>query len=362
MKILVLGTGPVGKEICAELICQGHKVTSVDQKFASILPGHFNHYCMDINTFFEKMMSSIRNYNLIVNALPGSISYNVIKALIPLGVNIVDISFMEEDTSELDELAKLYKTKVIYDCGIAPGLCNIILGHYAQRHDVKEYICMVGGMPNDPVGPYYHKALFSIRDLLSEYTRPARCRRDGKDVTLDPLTKMQNLASIQNLEDSDISDFCAFPSDGLRSLLDLKIPNMIECTLRHPGHLEAISLLKEGGFLDPDNVDLTAKVLSEKWRMEEGDTDFLTMYIYIEYGNKSVLYKILDKYRDGVTAMARTTAYSCVAIASALATWGFHIPHGVMSPEKFIMDTEGDEAFEWIMEYIKSKDIDIIVR
>lgn len=355
MKILVLGTGPVGKEICAELISQGHKVVSIDANIASPLQGHFGHYCMDIDTFITTKMHIIRNQSLIINALPGSISYKILKTLIPLGVNIVDISFMEEDTSELDELAKLYKTKVVYDCGIAPGLCNIILGHHLKQGPINEYICWVGGMPYKPTGPYYHKTLFSLRDLLSEYTRPVRYKNDDK------ITVMKNPLSVKcHYKDNQYLE--SFHSDGLRSLLKLPIPNMQELTIRHKGHIDTMRFLYDGGFFEPENIDHTIKVLEKKWKMEVDEKDFLNMKLLIKTLEKNIIYLISDEYLEDVTAMARTTAYSCVAVVNAMATWCSDIRYGVMAPEEFIMGMKDDGAFEWIMGYIKRKDIEIIIK
>lgn len=361
MKVLVLGTGPIGKEICLQLICEGHRVFSVDVAVEEI-EGHHYHHHMDIWDFIKEHIDLIRRNDLIINALPGNISYEIIKTLIPLGINIIDVSFMQEDITQLKELAELYQTQVIYDCGIAPGLCNIILGHYFQKKSkIKEYICFVGGMPENPIGPYYHKTLFSIKDLLSEYIRPARCRHNGENMILNPLTKIQELSHIKHFETTDLNNFEVFPTDGLRSLLNLDIPNMTECTLRHPGHLTTMSLLQESGFLDPEHIDWTAEVLSNKWKMQEGDIDFLLMYLMIEYNNTSVVYRIYDKYQNGVTAMARTTAYSCLAIINTLmGGYGIgKIPFGITSPEEFIQYINDDEAFSWIIKYLQDKGISI---
>ena len=353
MKILVLGTGPVGREICAELICQGHKVCSVDSTQPNTLEGHHHHHQVDVWQFIKENMAIIRNKNLIINALPGSISYEVLQKLIPLGVPIVDISFMEEDTSTLDELAKFYNTTVVYDCGIAPGLCNIILGHHLNQGPIDGYVCWVGGFPKNPKEPYNHKTLFSIRDLLSEYTRPARYKFKYDIKTNNPLDILYPYADNQYLE--------AFISDGLRSLLKLPVSHMEELTLRHKGHIETMQILRDGGFLKPENIESTIKVLEKEWQMNPDEEDAFTMRILVERtGDTPIHYRIFDEYKDGVTAMARTTAYSCVAVVNAFATWGFNIPYGVMSPEEFIMNTEGDEAFKWIMNYIKSKDITIL--
>lgn len=351
MNILVLGLGNVGMEIYNELSRQGHNVIAVDTQGGVSSFGVI--YQEDIEEFFDKRLSLIKRQDLIINALPGNISYKVLKLFIPLGIDIVDISFMEEDTRRLDELAKTYNTRVIYDCGIAPGLCNIILGYHLSMKKIREYNCIVGGVPKKPIAPYYHKTLFSIRDLLSEYTRPARCKKDGKIIVLDPLERTPLISWTKTME--------VFPSDGLRSLLDLDIPQMVEMTARHRGHLGAMRFIKDAGFLDEKHIDATIQILSEKWQMKSGEEDLLQMNILIQPLNgPNIIYSIYDEYRDGVTAMARTTAYSGITIAQAFYKAGKEgsPSYGVFSPEEFIItSTCIDKVFRDIIKYLADKGI-----
>lgn len=355
MKVLVLGTGPIGKEICLGLISDGHIVRSVDATVEKI-EGLNNHYHMDIWTFIKKHLYLIKHNDLIINALPGNISYEVIKFLIPFGISIVDVSFMEEDLEELNIMAIKYQTKVIYDCGIAPGLCNIILGHYLTRGPINEYKCWVGGFPQSPTKPYYHKTLFSIRDLLAEYTRPVRYKIDDNIVQDDiPLRQKFNYKDNQYLE--------AFASDGLRSLLNLDVADMREYTLRYKGHIDTMRMLWDGGFFKPENIENLLHVIQKEWQMEPDEKDSLHMKILMKRPNgETIVYRILDDYKDGVTAMARTTAYSCLAITYTLmGPDGLEkISHGVISPEKFMQLIHSDQEFKWIIQYLKDKDINIL--
>jgi len=134
MKILVLGMGGVGKEIAYDLAIL-HEITAVDFHHSVFIdmpprPDSMKFIPMEMPHGIEHNIEHIRTHDLIINALPGDKSYKVIEALIPLGIDIVDISFMPEDPRDLNTTAKMYNTRVVYDCGIAPGLCNIILGYH----------------------------------------------------------------------------------------------------------------------------------------------------------------------------------------------------------------------------------------
>jgi saccharopine dehydrogenase-like NADP-dependent oxidoreductase len=193
--------------------------------------------------------------------------------------------------------------------------------------------------------------------LISEYTRPARCKTQGKLVSLDQFDKTPPL------DWPEIGTMEIFASDGLRSLLDLDIPNMIEMTARHKGHLDAMRFIKDAGFLDEKHIDTTIQVLSEKWQMKSGEEDLLRMNILIKpFKESTILYSIYDEYTNRVTAMARTTAYSCIAIAQAFYKTGNESPpsYGVVSPEEFIMDANTSaDTYRNIIKYLTDKGIKI---
>ena len=124
-------------------------------------------------------------------------------------------------------------------------------------------------------------------DVIEEYTRPARYIENGKLVIRPALSDPEfiNFDKVGTLE--------AFNSDGLRTLADtLKAPNMKEKTLRYPGHIEKILVLRESGFFSQKEIevngkkikpiDFTSKLLFPMWELKEGDEEFTVMKIIIE--------------------------------------------------------------------------------
>jgi saccharopine dehydrogenase-like NADP-dependent oxidoreductase len=392
--VLVLGAGHIGGLIAQELHDQGNTVTVIDKRSDEELQYPYATFRMDgpediaswkshslmlfyntsVEDFFRYHLDDgIKNQGLIINALPGDVSYEVLKMLIPLGIDIVDISFMEQDPRDLNEMALLYNTRVIYDCGIAPGLCNAILGHHYDTSEdgIHSYECFVGGLPVVRTKPFQYKTLFSIKDTLSEYTRPARYKRQNEICTIDPM-------DYYDCEFDGFGSFEAFPIDGLRSLLDIwDIPEMDEYTLRYPGHMEEMILLKEMGLLEPDQINDTIQKLNKHWSWgSEPANDIMFMQIKIDEfvakkGDPQTKHKytIYDKATDGVTAMARTTGYSCIAMIDLLGC----LTPGVYPPELAIYTTPEltkDSVFatkhpnsvsrlEHIFEYLRSKGITI---
>ena len=262
----------------------------------------------------------------MVGAVPGFMGYQMLQTVIEGGKNIVDISFFPEDPFDLDELAKQKNVIAVMDCGVAPGMGNIILGHHDGQMKISDYECLVGGLPEVREWPYEYKAVFSPIDVIEEYIRPARYVQNRQLITKEALsdTELIDFEGVGTLE--------SWNSDGLRSLIDTMphIPNMIEKTLRYPGCVEYLKVLRVSGFFSYDEIevngqkirpiDVTAKLLFPKWQIKKGEKDFTVMRIIMKgkENGKDVSYRydLLDRYQDETTSMARTTGFTCTAVAN----------------------------------------------
>jgi len=135
---------------------------------------------------------------------------------------------------ELEPVAKEQKLTAAVDCGVAPGLSNMLAGHGLSQLDQAFSIHIyVGGLPIIRKWPFEYQAVFSPVDVIEEYLRPARCVANGQLVTKPALSEPE-LIEFENLGTLE-----AFNTDGLRTMIDtLTVPEMIEKTLRYPGHRE----------------------------------------------------------------------------------------------------------------------------
>ena len=123
-----------------------------------------------------------------MGAVPGFMGYKMMKDVIEAGKNIVDISFYPEDPFVLNELAKEKGVVAVMDCGVAPGMGNIILGHHNNTMEVIDYECLVGGLPEKREWPFEYQAVFSPIDVIEEYVRPARFVKGSKMITKEALS------------------------------------------------------------------------------------------------------------------------------------------------------------------------------
>ena len=347
MKIIVLGAGLVGSPMAIDL--------AKDKEF-EVSVADINKYALNkfdnttINSIKkdlsnpEDVKQLVKNFDLVLNAVPGFMGFQTLKAIIEAGKNVVDITFFPEDMFLLDELAKKHNVIAISDIGVAPGMSNILIGYIDNLLDTTESVKIyVGGLPKIREWPYEYKAVFSPIDVIEEYTRPARYIENGKEITRPALSdpELMNFPNIGTLE--------AFNSDGLRSIMKtINAPNMIEKTLRYPGHIEKMAVLRETGFFDKKEIeingkkirplDFTAKLLFPKWKLEEGDEDITVMQVIVE-GEKdgkkvSYTYDLFDQYNPDTKthSMARTTGYTAT-MAVRMINKGLYNRKGVSAPE-----------------------------
>lgn len=306
-------------------------------------------------------------FDLVVCAVPGFLGFATLRKIIEVKKTVVDISFFAENALELDALAKANGVTAVVDCGVAPGMPNIVLGYHDQQLTVTDFEYVVGGLPVQRQFPFEYKAPFSPIDVLEEYTRPARFKQNGQLVTRSALSdcEYRTYPEVGTLE--------AFNSDGLRSLLYTlpHIPNMREKTLRYPRHVEYIKVLQASGFFNTETIDVngtsirpidfTAKILFEDWKLQPEEEEFTLMQINItgttpEGTQQRITYDVLDRY-DTLTqtsSMARTTGYTaCAAVEACLA--GLIPDQGILPPE-YIGRYEA--CYHSILTYLKARGID----
>jgi saccharopine dehydrogenase-like NADP-dependent oxidoreductase len=348
MQITVLGAGLVGNAIVRDLALDNlfdviavdrdqHALNRLQQKCsAQILPADL----AEAGRVGEIVIES----DLVINAVPGFMGFKTLKQVIAAGKNVVDISFFAQDAFQLDEQAKSKGVTAVVDCGVAPGLCNILCGRVANRLDrIEHYTCYVGGLPVIRRWPYEYKSVFSPADVIEEYTRPCRLLEYGREVVRPALS------DVELIDFPEIGTLEAFNTDGLRTLRQtMKIPNMREKTLRYPGHANLMRAFRESGFFGPAPVQVDGRsvrplsvisaLLFDQWKLQPGEEDFTLMKVVVDGWDKEskrrYTYDLLDRYdrKTQTTSMARTTGYTCSIVARQILAGKFNMK-GICPPE-----------------------------
>lgn len=363
--VLVLGAGMVGRTIAQDL-AKDCAVTSADVSVENLskLPKSIRKLQLDVTDELA-LKNALKPFDLVIGAVPGFLGFQTARRVIESGKNLVDISFFAENCFDLDDLAKQKRVTAVVDCGVAPGLGNIVLGYWNKRMRVKKFACYVGGLPSKRDYPFEYKSPFSPIDVIEEYTRPARLMENGRIVTKPALSEPEivDFAPIGSLE--------AFNTDGLRSLLFTMshIPDMKEKTLRYVGHSEKIKLLQAAGFFSEKEIviggakvkprDFTSKMLFEAWKLEEGDDEFTALRLEIEGTErgraKRIKYELFDRtdHKTKQSSMSRTTGFTCAAVARLVLS-GNYKRKGV-SPPEFVGESEA--CFKFALSELEKRNV-----
>jgi len=369
LKILVVGSGKVGSEIAKDL-ARSSEVDSVivaDAQPENLknVRGHAKIRTRRLDISQRKpLLATMRSVDLICGALPGRLGFQLMNCAVEAQRDLVDISYTPENPFKLHSQARDQENIIVPQCGVAPGFTNMCVGDASRRlGTITKVRVFVGGLPQEPTPPLNYRIVFSLEDVINEYSRPARIVENGKEKLVDPLSGrgFLNFPGVGRLE--------YFITDGLgslpRSFPDVR--EMYELTLRYPGHAEMMNTLRVLGFFDREEVQvdgtriaprkLSIALLRDAMSLGRPE-DLLALRVEVEGkgGRKSLLsYRILDYYDPGgkVSAMARTTAYPCTSAALLVGQKKLKSV-GVVPPERIARDSE---HFGFVLSRLRSRGV-----
>lgn len=305
---------------------------------------------------------AIKGYDLALSALPARLGRIAHLGAVKSKTNMVDVSYSEDSPLELQKACRKAGVTIIPDAGIAPGTSNLMAGRLYRSFDKAETIKIyVGGMPEKNLPPLGYSITWSPEDLVSEYERKAKIRKNFRPLTVEPLTGVEEMKfrGFETLE--------AFYTDGLRTLSDTlkNVRNLEEKTMRYKGHIEKIKFLFDMGYFE-NNVGKTnpREVSLEllKRIKYKNVRDVLLMRVtgegFVNGKKRRTEYEIIDFADKKHSAMERTTGYSLAAFS----WWLLLNPQtngGVLTPEEIGMD---EASFNEIISLLAEKKIKTVAR
>ena len=358
MRAVVLGGGLIGGVVADEL-SRDLEVTVADADESKA--GKFrdlSFLCADLSRE-ENIREAVKGADVVVNALPGFMGFRALRAVIRAGIDVVDLSFMPEDPLVLDEEARAAGVTAVVDMGVAPGMSNLIVGHFsAVMKELDDVAILVGGLPVVRQWPFEYGIVFSASDTIDEYVRPSRLIEHGSVV------EKPALSDLELVDFEGIGTLEAFNTDGLRTLLHtVKARAMREKTMRYPGHAEKMMMLRSAGFFDSNEIDVRGqrirpldvaiRLFSERMRLKS--EDITVMRVEATGGGERLRYDLYDRYdrNRGITSMARVTGFPCAIVAGIVAR-GEYIKPGISPPEILGMD---DGVFVNVMKELERRDV-----
>lgn len=356
MRYIVLGSGMMGSAAAYDLATANTNddVLLADinvqsaKKAANAIGPNVTPVRLDVNSFTD-LVSTIKGCDAMISAVSYSVNYNVARAAIEAGVHMCDLGGNNDVVQKqltLDAEARAHGVTLIPNCGLAPGLINVLAIAGSREFDSLDSIMLrVGGLPQHPRPPLNYQIAFSVEGLINEYIEEALVIKDGQCVHVDG---MSGLEAIHFPEPFGALE--AFHTSGglstLTEILKGKVKNLDYKTIRYPGHCEKFKTLLDLGFATSEpmmvggsvktNREFFADLLRKK--LDYGDTDVVLARATISgtrgKARRVLAYEIIDYYDTAtkMTAMMRTTAFPTSIIAQLLAH-GTISTRGVMPPE-----------------------------
>src|SRR5436189_3871864 len=358
MRMLVLGAGLQGSACAYDLLRQPGvgRVTIADlkpERLPAFLKPHVGKRLTLLKLDMQDgaaLRAAMADHAAVQNAAPYYFNLEVSRAAVHAGVHCADLGGNTEIVfrqKELDAEAKGRNVSLIPDCGLAPGMVNVLAAEGIRRVGVAESVKIyVGGLPQHPEPPLNYQIVYSLEGALDYYTTPSWVLRDGKPTRVDALSELEEVTF-----PPPVGVLEAFHTGGGISILpwtyEGNVRTMEYKTLRYPGHLAVMRPIRELGLLDLTPVkvrgaevaprDLFIAAVSPKLTKPEG-RDLVALRVDVRGRNgKRAAWQLLDYYDEarGVSAMMRTTGYS-LSITSVMQVDGRISAKGVHTPDEAV--------------------------
>jgi len=302
--------------------------------------------------FFDDVVSLMQGHDCAVGAVSYRFNHHLSKAAIEAGVHFCDLGGNDEVVQRqiaLDALAKKQGVSIIPNCGLAPGLANILAARGAEQFDSVDSIHMrVGGLPQHPAPPLNYQLVFSVEGLINEYSGKSVVIRDRNIAEVDTMTEVEAIAFEPPFEKLE-----AFHTSGGTSMLprmfEHKVDSLDYKTIRYPGHCERFKTLLDLGFASAEPLSFGSNVLTEKEvffellkrKLPFTGPDVVLLRVVVsgkkQDRNHTLTYNLVD-FQDesnNITSMMRTTSYPTSVIAQLLAQNKIQ-QRGVSTPEQCV--------------------------
>jgi lysine 6-dehydrogenase len=299
----------------------------------------------------EAVLAVMRESDAVMSAIPYYFNLALAECAVEAGVHFCDLGGNTEIVFQQKALADRAAAKgvtVVPDCGVAPGMVNILAEYGINQLDTTDSVRIyVGGLPQEPEPPLDYQVVYSLEGVLDYYTTRSWVLRSGQRTQVtalserEPIEFPEPVGTLEAFHTAGGLSTMAFRYEGI-------IPEMEYKTLRYPGHAEIMQTIRELGLLDLEPVEvkgvlvspreLFVTVVGPKLTKPKGK-DLLALRVIVR-GTKDGRpaerrFDLVDRYdeRHGISAMMRTTGYS-LSITGQMQARHEVGPPGVWTPDE----------------------------
>ncbi|MDQ6829317.1 MAG: saccharopine dehydrogenase NADP-binding domain-containing protein [Gemmatimonadota bacterium] len=299
----------------------------------------------------EAVLAVMRESNAVMSAIPYYFNYELAKLAVEAGTNFADLGGNTEivfQQKRLSDKAREKGVTIIPDCGLAPGMVNILAQYGMEQLDSVDTVRIyVGGLPQDPEPPLNYQIVYSLEGVLDYYTTLSWVLRDGKRTQVKALSERERVDFPM-----PVGELEAFHTAGGLSTMAFryegKVPSMEYKTLRYPGHAHIMEAIRELGLLELTPVDvrgtkmvprdLFVAAVGPRLTKSKG-LDMVALRVLVrgtrDAAPKTIDFELLDYYDEarGISSMMRTTGYS-LSITGQMQARREITPAGVFTPDE----------------------------
>jgi lysine 6-dehydrogenase len=301
----------------------------------------------------EAVLALMRQSDAVMSAIPYYFNFPLAELAVEAGVHFCDLGGNTEIVFRQKELSAQAEAKgvtIVPDCGVAPGMVNVLAQYGISQLDTVNAVRMfVGGLPQQPQPPLNYQIVYSLEGVLDYYTTLSWVLRDGKR------TQVRALSERELVDFGDtVGELEAFHTAGGLSTMPFRYEGKIRAmeykTLRYPGHAHIMEAIRDLGLLSLDPIDVkgtkaiprdvVVATIGPKLKKPEG-RDLVALRVIVA-GTKNgaprtLSWELVDRYdeRHGISAMMRTTGYS-LSITGQMQVSGEITPPGVHTPDECV--------------------------
>ncbi len=341
MRTLVLGSGIVGSAAAWDLVRRGHDVVVADADMAAAREAAARSGAKPVSfdaTDTATLLNTLEAHDIVVSAIPYRFGVSVATAAVSTGTHYLDFGgnpTVVAAQQHLGDDAETAGVMVIPDCGLAPGLANVLaedLIASAAEGVIDSIQIRVGALPQKPTRALRYQLAFSPAGLINEYAEPCEVIIDGRHATVEPLTGFEDVAW------DEWGPLEAFTTAGGTSTMATRHVDRVRAleykTLRFPGHGIVFRSLLEMGMFDEAQRTIGAAAVSPRdvlldalgRTLPRREPDVVLIRVWRDQGGNRTTLQITDTERDGFSALARTTAFPATALADLMAHGAVNCP------------------------------------
>ena len=302
----------------------------------------------------DKAVKLVSRFDVLISALPHRFNLELTKLAIKAGTHYCDYGFDEgivKKQLELDEAAKERGVCVIPNCGVEPGLSDIVAVGGARKWQADRVEIYIGGIACKPQTYFKYAKLFA--GVFHEYVGETVILEDSEIKEVKALDGYSLIEANGREEDYE-AFFTRMPFGPIaKALKEIGVRNAFSKTVRLKGHHQVLMALKEIGLLSENPLwvganriiplEITERLFDQN--IPEAENDYLFFRIVFKKGWRKVQQIEMVVWRDaktGFSAMQIATSSVVAALAHKLAQKKFpagaFLPHEVADFEDMLVE------------------------